>query len=127
MEVTTEILSTFGASVVVIIVNYWMVIPTLVLCFTSYVYYKIFQHTIKKIRRVEGTSKCGYRFIKHTDYSSRTKSNFHTFSCFDARTERDQSVQSPRDIAKRVRRSPKSPHFILLPVSSFVFCLCFLD
>jgi ATP-binding cassette subfamily C (CFTR/MRP) protein 4 len=59
MEVTTEILSTVGACAVVIIVNYWMVTPTLVLCFTSYVYYKIFQHTIKKIRRVEGISKCG--------------------------------------------------------------------
>jgi ATP-binding cassette subfamily C (CFTR/MRP) protein 4 len=102
MEVTTLILSSVGASIVVIIVDYWMIIPSVMLSFVVYFYYAAFQYTIRKFRRMEGTSKFLCRCIRHLESLCREKSNFYTSSCICAGTERDQSVQRPKDIARRI-------------------------
>ncbi|KAJ3619266.1 hypothetical protein MTP99_004963 [Tenebrio molitor] len=57
MEVTTLILSSVGASIVVIIVDFWMIIPSVMLSFVVYFYYAVFQYTIRKFRRMEGTRR----------------------------------------------------------------------
>ncbi|KAH0818467.1 hypothetical protein GEV33_004324 [Tenebrio molitor] len=57
MEVTTLILSSVGASIVVIIVDFWMIIPSVMLSFVVYFYYAAFQYTIRKFRRMEGTRR----------------------------------------------------------------------
>jgi ATP-binding cassette subfamily C (CFTR/MRP) protein 4 len=71
-----------GALVLLIIFNYWMIIPTVVLFLLIYLYVLMFKPMIANVKGIEGISKTYFRNHQPLINRFRTKSNLHSFDCF---------------------------------------------
>jgi ATP-binding cassette subfamily C (CFTR/MRP) protein 4 len=56
-EVIRIILTISGAIILILIFNYWMVLPTVVLLFVFYILFVLFQPSVRYAKRIEGISK----------------------------------------------------------------------
>jgi ATP-binding cassette subfamily C (CFTR/MRP) protein 4 len=71
-----------GALVLLIIFNYWMIIPTVVLFLLVYLYVLVFMPMIANVKRLEGISKTYFRNHQLLINHFRKKSNLHSYDCF---------------------------------------------
>jgi ATP-binding cassette subfamily C (CFTR/MRP) protein 4 len=71
-----------GALVLLIIFNYWMIIPTAVLFLLVYLYVLVFKPMIANVKGLEGISKTYFRNHQLLINHFRKKSNLHSYDCF---------------------------------------------
>lgn len=90
--------------VIVVVVNFWLLIPTLVMSLLFYLIRYGFINTSRSVKRVESISKFDENFnnliILLTFDNFSAKSNLFTYKCNFARLVNDSSFQRLRHSAK---------------------------
>lgn len=82
LETNQIFLVIFGVLVMVVTVNYWMVIPLVILAFLFYFIRLLYLRTAQNVKRLEGVGKWFRRTKKTNSAFQLLKRNFSKESCF---------------------------------------------